>query len=228
MNIRNDNSSNKILQKLRKEISALKIQSTWRSYLIMKNAREERELAKYNKILNHVYVHQNNCKNDECVKKNHKKVFISEFQDVMDTDNTVSTEQVCYSDGKDKETSIFTYMVNSWLCFFGENETFFNNHVKEWVNTDSSLNWGDYIEQLIQILNDGEIATLWGKQGGYKKITPSEKKYIINLQNQWNLYKEENEKAVPQKKSGLHLKKVRYEADIIYSPYINKFDTFDV
>ena len=118
-----------------------------------------------------------------------KSVNISDIQEVKENNNIIFTEQTYLLDGNKKGTAIFTHMVNHWLFYLGDHKTFFNTYVKKLVNTPSSRYWDDYFEELIDLLSKETHVILWASNGSYRKLEPCDKKMIIKLQHEWNLYK---------------------------------------
>lgn len=226
-----------IFQRVIQQVAASRIQATWRSYLIMKKSSIERELAGINKILNTECVKDANCSDNKKTTTT-KSVNIKDIQIVKENDNNLFTEQVYLLDGNEKDTAIFTKFVNQWLCFLGDRENFFNLHMKKIINTPISKYWGDYLQELIHLLNNEESIILWSHNSRHRKIYLQDKKKIIDLKDQWRIYKEKKPDTIkdihPRKKNWTFKvvdkyaedntdnqpsrpKSIKYISDVIYS-----------
>ena len=177
---------------LKKLIAASRIQNTWRSYAIDKNARYERYVAKYNKVANGNITNEKHCIPSEKMKIDKKNVSFGYnlmAVNVMDSNEKLYYEPIETEDGSEKDMTLFTLTFASWLTHLGNKEDFFIGFPNKYVNSPGSKKWNEILDSLTDILDNGQIVRLWGHLGGTKTIYPLQKLKVKLFQKHWNIYK---------------------------------------
>ena len=179
-----------ILVHLKKSMMATKIQKTWRMYQIDKCAEIERLDAKINKYENKGFTDEKKFAND--VKKTMKRVYF-ENRSIVKHINDIYDEMTDMSDGTEKDINGFTRTMAKWMSG-GTNQTFFDGYVKKYVDMPSSKKWNDYLEEMIEMLENGNSVTLWANLGEYKIVYPYKKYIVKDFKKYWNIYELKREK----------------------------------
>jgi hypothetical protein len=195
-----------VLRAVTRQISASRIQNTWKSFLVERDARVEREEAILNQIINPLETKSENCSPEEPDPNRtsrqllrwmrvEKKVVIGDLVSAKDHDDIIFAEPIEEFDGCEKSSANFTMIVATWLDHMGTNESFFGGAVKKWGDSPSSSNWSSYFTEILQLLKNGEVVILWGHTGGMKKLFPMNQGKITDLQNMWSLHLAEKKLA---------------------------------
>ena len=221
-----------ILQRPLEHIAATIIQKTWRSVKVEHLAEIERAQSKMHKIENSVGpswgINESDKIEDllegmEVIKEGDRLTFSPECQARTKNDFTYS-EAMNKEDGKEKGTTKFTLLVHSWISYTGEKKDFFNGYAKVWADDPSSKDWMDYFERVILLLENKVSVKLWGQGGGYKNLSPGDKKLINDLKDYWRLHqikKEIMELQAEAKKTAKKRKRNNISKDL--DPLVNEF-----
>ena len=180
-----------IIRNLKKSMMATKIQKTWRMHQIDKDAQIERLDAKINKYENKGFTDEKNFAND--VKKTMKRVYFENRSIVKHIDD-IYDEMTDMNDGAEKDINGFTRTMANWFTTLGKNEKFFDGYVNKYVDTPSSKKWNDYLEEMIEMLENGNSVTLWANLGEYKIVYPYKKYIVKDFKKYWNIYELKREK----------------------------------
>ena len=192
-----------ILQRPLKYIAATKIQKTWRSMKIEQMAEVERARAQMHKVENLVGPSWKSKCSDKIedllegmdVIKDKTLLTFSETCEARTKNGFTYREFIHKEDGKEKGTTKFTLLVNSWTSYLGNKKEFFNGPGKVWADDPSSKDWIDHLERVILLLENKVPVMLWGQGGGYKKLYPSDKRKISELKDYWRLHQLKKEIA---------------------------------
>ena len=179
-----------ILLHLKKSMMATKIQKTWRMHKIDKCALIERLDAKINKYENKGFTDEKNFAND--VKKTMKRVYFENRSIVKHIDD-IYDEMTDMNDGTEKDINGFTRTMAKWMSC-GANQTFFDGYVKKYVDMPSSKKWNDYLEEMIEMFENGNSVILWANLGEYKIVYPRKKYIVKDFKKYWNIYESKREK----------------------------------
>ena len=213
--------ANTILSRMIRQIAATRIQKKWRSWKIEQMAEVERAQAKMHKIENLVGPSWKSKESDKIedllegmdVIKDKTLLTFSETCEARTKNDFTYREFIHKEDGKEKGTTKFTLLVNSWTSYLGNKEEFFNGSGKVWADDPSSKDWIDHLERVILLLENKVPVMLWGQGGGYKKLNPSDKRKIIELKDYWRLHqlKKEIAKLQGEEKAAKKGKRKRYQ-----------------
>ena len=58
----------------------------------------------------------------------------------------------------------------------------------------SSKKWNDYLEEMIEMLENGNSVILWANLGEYKIVYPRKKYIVKDFKKYWNIYESKREK----------------------------------
>ena len=180
-----------IIRNLKKSMMATKIQKTWRMHQIDKDAQIERLDAKINKYENKRFTDEKKFTND--VKKTMKRVYFENRSIVKHIDD-IYDEMTDMNDGTEKDINGFTRTMANWFATLGKNEKFFDGYVNKYVDMPSSKKWNDYLEEMIEMLENGNSVTLWANLGEYKIVYPYKKYIVKDFKKYWNIYESKREK----------------------------------
>ena len=188
--------ANTILSRFIRQISATRIQRTWRSWKIELESEIQRAQAKLHKIENSKGISWKNKNADQIVdllermdvKKKGTIITFGEKNRAKDGGKTFF-EEMNGEDGKMKSQTIFTYMVHTWFSSPGDKSPFFEQgFIKKWIDDPTSSHWMEYLDDTINLLENSGFVLLWGNNGGHKRLYRKDKKKIIDLRNYWQLY----------------------------------------
>ena len=213
--------ANTILSRIIRQIAATRIQKKWRSWKIEQMAEVERAQAKMHKIENLVGPSWKSKESDKIedllegmdVIKDKTLLTFSETCEARTKNDFTYREFIHKEDGKEKGTTKFTSLVNSWTSYLGNKKEFFNGPGKVWADDPSSKDWIDHLERVILLLENKVPVMLWGQGGGYKKLNPSDKRKISELKDYWRLHqlKKEIAKLQGEEKAAKKRKRKRYQ-----------------
>ena len=213
--------ANTILSRIIRQIAATRIQKKWRSWKIEQMAEVERAQAKMHKIENLVGPSWKSKESDKIedllegmdVIKDKTLLTFSETCEARTKNDFTYREFIHKEDGKEKGTTKFTSLVNSWTSYLGNKKEFFNGPGKVWADDPSSKDWIDHLERVILLLENKVPVMLWGQGGGYKKLNPSDKRKISELKDYWRLHqlKKEIAKLQREEKTAKKGKRKRYQ-----------------
>ena len=213
--------ANTILSRMIRQIAATRIQKKWRSWKIEQMAEVERAQAKMHKIENLVGPSWKSKESDKIedllegmdVIKDKTLLTFSETCEARTKNDFTYREFIHKEDGKEKGTTKFTLLVNSWTSYLGNKKEFFNGPGKVWADDPSSKDWIDHLERVILLLENKVPVMLWGQGGGYKKLNPSDKRKISELKDYWRLHqlKKEIAKLQREEKTAKKGKRKRYQ-----------------
>ena len=213
--------ANTILSRMIRQIAATRIQKKWRSWKIEQMAEVERAQAKMHKIENLVGPSWKSKESDKIedllegmdVIKDKTLLTFSETCEARTNNGFTYREFIHKEDGKEKGTTKFTLLVNSWTSYLGNKKEFFNGPGKVWADDPSSKDWIDHLERVILLLENKVPVMLWGQGGGYKKLNPSDKRKISELKDYWRLHqlKKEIAKLQREEKTAKKRKMKRYQ-----------------
>jgi len=195
--------ANTILSRMIRQIAATRIQKKWRSWKIEQMAEVERAQAKMHKIENLVGPSWKSKESDKIedllegmdVIKDKTLLTFSETCEARTKNDFTYREFIHKEDGKEKGTTKFTLLVNSWTSYLGNKKEFFNGPGKVWADDPSSKDWIDHLERVILLLENKVTVMLWGQGGGYKKLYPPDKRTINDLKDYWRLHQLKKEIA---------------------------------
>jgi len=175
-----------ILRNARNTISAARIQATWRSFQVEREASVERAEAKLNKIMNsdRELGLTASAPANICLPLAPRVPRISFNMDELAqySSGTRIRLPAEKNDAMKKSSCLFTFVMNSWLNYSGNHETFFDGFAKKWVSDPSSEHWPNYLKTVIKLLEDREVVRLWGWTGGTVKIYPLKQAKVIEFQ----------------------------------------------
>ncbi len=213
--------ANTILSRMIRQIAATRIQKKWRSWKIEQMAEVERAQAKMHKIENLVGPSWKSKESDKIedllegmdVIKDKTLLTFSETCEARTKNDFTYREFIHKEDGKEKGTTKFTLLVNSWTSYLGNKGEFFNGSGKVWADDPSSKDWIDHLERVILLLENKVPVMLWGQGGGHKKLYPSDKREISELKDYWRLHqlKKEIAKLQGEEKAAKKGKRKRYQ-----------------
>lgn len=213
--------ANTILSRIIRQIAATRIQKKWRSWKIEQMAEVERAQAKMHKIENLVGPSWKSKESDKIedllegmdVIKDKTLLTFSETCEARTKNDFTYREFIHKEDGKEKGTTKFTSLVNSWTSYLGNKKEFFNGPGKVWADDPSSKDWIDHLERVILLLENKVPVMLWGQGGGHKKLNPSDKRKISELKDYWRLHqlKKEIAKLQREEKTAKKGKRKRYQ-----------------
>ena len=213
--------ANTILSRMIRQIAATRIQKKWRSWKIEQMAEVERAQAKMHKIENLVGPSWKSKESDKIedllegmdVIKDKTLLTFSETCEARTKNDFTYREFIHKEDGKEKGTTKFTLLVNSWTSYLGNKKEFFNGPGKVWAEDPSSKDWFNHFERVILLLENKVPVMLWGQGGGYKKLNPSDKRKISELKDYWRLHqlKKEIAKLQREEKTAKKGKRKRYQ-----------------
>ena len=213
--------ANTILSRMIRQIAATRIQKKWRSWKIEQMAEVERAQAKMHKIENLVGPSWKSKESDKIedllegmdVIKDKTLLTFSETCEARTKNGFTYREFIHKEDGKEKGTTKFTLLVNSWTSYLGNKGEFFNGSGKVWADDPSSKDWIDHLERVILLLENKVPVMLWGQGGGHKKLYPSDKREISELKDYWRLHqlKKEIAKLQGEEKAAKKGKRKRYQ-----------------
>ena len=223
-----------ILQRPLEHIAATIIQKTWRSVKIEQLAEIERARSKMHKIENSIGpswgINESDKIEDllegmDVIKEGNVLTFSPKCQARMKNGSTYC-EPMNEEDGKEKGTTKFTLLVYSWISYTGEKKDFFNGYAKVWADDPSSKDWMDYFERVILLLEKKVSVKLWGQGGGYKNLSPGDKKLINDLKDYWRLHQIKKEIMELQSEAKKTAKKRKRKINNIskdLDPLVNEF-----
>jgi hypothetical protein len=197
-------------------IAANRIQATWRSFVVERDAAVERQEAKLNKLMNFADTRPTECSTTvpmcqeadgssrdffgRPVKFPRKRITFNgnEFAEFQ---NGVRLHFPSVGvDGDKKESCLFTSAMNAWTCGafqlpIPKQSSFFEGYAKKWNESSSAEEWDDYLKTTIKLLENGTVVRLWGDRGGFKKLYPNDKPMVVKFQKHLALYRAEKRLA---------------------------------
>ena len=176
-----------ILLNLKKTIMATRIQKTWRSIKLDKEFLFERLEALYNRLGNFDFTDIKHCNDLESVSTSKRTSFSHDLEGI-DGDDIPYIDITESQDGKNRKKSIFTSAISLWYNVLDKTD-FFDGACKKYVYSGSSIYWDEWIKDLLERLENGDIVYLWGHSGGYKRLFPLvDTKKIQEFNNAWLEY----------------------------------------
>jgi hypothetical protein len=186
-------------RKMRELIATIRIQKTWRSFLVDRDARVERAEAILNQIMNPIETRENRDMPDD-ISYSRKSVSIGEASEVKTDDNVIFAEVIAEDEMKEAHWS-FNQTINMWFEFLETHgsemkfngftrETFFDEiRKKSWFTCSSSSHWPELFEDLLKLLEDGPVV-LWGHAMNqrFRKVFPLDRGGIEDLMKLWKLH----------------------------------------
>jgi len=118
-----------------------------------------------------------------------KTITWSHDVDGIDGDGIMYTDITELHDGDKKYKTNLTNAVTLWYDFLGDRKDFFNDVCKKYIDCGSSIYWDEWIQDIIERLNNDEIVYLWGRIGKWKKLYPLlDKDKIKGFYDSWSTY----------------------------------------
>ena len=186
-----------VLRNATRQIAATRIQKTWRSFIVDLDSRVEREEAILNQFMNTDDTKVENCPPDPIKNVQKPPVVFGDLVTVKDVDDVIFAEHV-EEDARKEGYWLFNRVCSQWFCpshekefYNGPLEEFFSQeYLKDWVDGPYSSYWGEFFEELVQLLEEGSVIVLWGdaKIQRMRKLFPLNKAKLVDLQKMWKLH----------------------------------------
>ena len=127
--------------------------------------------------------------NDSPKIQEKKTITWSHDVDGIDGDGIMYTDITELRDGDKKYKTNLTNAVSLWYNFLGNRDNFFNDVCKKYIDCGSSIYWDEWIQDIIERLDNDEIVYLWGRIGKWKKLYPLVDKHKIKqFYDSWSTY----------------------------------------
>jgi hypothetical protein len=236
------------LKSVSEMVSANRIQATWRSFVVERDAAVERQEAKLNKLTNFMETRPDDNQEPLCSERSSCAFFgrqvkfpqkritfneneFAEFQNGM----RVHFPSVGV-DGTKKGSCVFTLALNAWISRTdGVWDSYCEGYAKKWIETSSAEEWDTYLQTVISLLENGEVVRLWGSQGGHVRIYPLNKNIVIRFQKHLALYRAEKRLArleAESRKRKMKRSKLNPEAKcfspIVIAKHVTSRDQYEV
>lgn len=168
--------------KIKKIISALKIQRTWR--LI-----KEREEALFNKEYNVEITQEDMCDPEPPKKKNNKSVLFKENLIARLPDMNEDITESLSQDYKKARLEAFGNVITKWTGQWPVPQDNFFEKVDGWISIVGEENFEVLLEELVEKLGKRENVLIWGKQGSNYKILSHHYQGFLFCLVKWKIYK---------------------------------------
>ena len=118
-----------------------------------------------------------------------KTITWSHDVDGIDGDGIMYTDITELRDGDKKYKTNLTNALTLWHDFLGDRKDFFNDVCKKYIDCGSSIYLDEWIQDIIERLDNDEIVYLWGRIGKWKKLYPLvDKDKIKQFYDSWSTY----------------------------------------
>jgi hypothetical protein len=187
-----------------KVVAAIRIQKTWRSYVLDRTAHLERAEAQLNKINNEVECGDEIRYDADPRKTKKKTVVISDLslacqgtlREMKDNCHLIYAEEIELVDSNERSSYAFTVLAKMWKTWRGPGETFFTNKtVLKYLKIVGEEDMEEFMDLLINRCVDGYATRLWGHTGGYLVVYPLNKAKYQDMRMMWQTHMESEEKS---------------------------------
>ena len=187
-----------------KVVAAIRIQRTWRSYVLDRSAHLERAEAQLNKINNKECDDESRYSEDPRKTKK-KTVVISDLslacegslREMKNKKHLIYAEEIELVDSNERSSYAFTVLAKLWKTWMGPGETFFTNKtVLKYLKIVGEEDMEESMDLLINRCVDGYVTRLWGHTGGYLIVFPLNKAKYQDMRKMWQTHMESEEKCV--------------------------------